>query len=44
MKKSSADSIGVRNGHVEFYVRDENGNPERNAPIVDESTGGHRRD
>lgn len=38
-EKSSADSIGVRNGHVEFYVKDENGNPVRNAPIVDESTG-----
>ena len=38
-EKSSADSIGVRNGHVEFYVRDENGNPVRNAPIIDEETG-----
>mgnify|MGYP000894993169 FL=1 len=38
-EKSSADSISVRNGHVEFYVRDENGDPVRNAPIVDESTG-----
>jgi hypothetical protein len=38
-EKSSADSIGVRNGHVEFYVKDENGDPVRNAPIVDESTG-----
>jgi len=38
-EKSSADSISVRNGHVEFFVKDENGNPVRNAPIVDESTG-----
>lgn len=38
-EKSSADSIGVRNGHVEFYVKDENGNPVRNAPIIDEETG-----
>jgi len=38
-EKSSADSIRVRNGHVEFYVKDGNGNPVKNAPIVDENTG-----
>lgn len=32
-EKSSADSIAVRSGQVDFYVRDKDGNPIRNAPI-----------
>ena len=35
-EKSSADSIAVRSGQVDFYVRDKDGNPIRNAPIRDE--------
>lgn len=37
-EKSSADSIAVRSGQVDFYVRDKDGNPIRNAPIRDEDT------
>ena len=38
-EKTGVGSIGVRNGHVEFYVRDGNGDPVKNAPIIDENTG-----
>lgn len=37
-EKSSADSIAVRSGQVDFYVRDKDGNPIRNAPIRYEDT------
>ena len=37
-EKSSADSIAVRSGQVDFYVRDKDGNPIRYAPIRDEDT------
>lgn len=37
-EKSSADSIAVRSGQVDFYVRDKDGNPIRFAPIRDEDT------
>ena len=34
-EKSSADSVSVRSGQVEFYVVDEDGNPVKNVPIRD---------
>ncbi len=37
--KSSADSVDIRSGQVEFYVKDKDGNPVRNAPIMDTDTG-----
>jgi len=37
--KSAADSVRVRSGQVEFYVKDGNGDPVENAPVVDADTG-----
>jgi hypothetical protein len=34
-EKSSADSVRVRSGQVEFYVVDKDGNPVKNVPIRD---------
>lgn len=38
-EKSSADSVRVRNGQVEFHVKDMYGNPVAGAPITDKATG-----